>query len=414
MKKGIVSVLLVVFTVLLPATTGAQEWTQWRGAQRNGSVSNFVAPATWPKTLTQKWRTVVGGSYSSPVVADSRIYVHTRRDEQEVVSALDLKSGKIVWSQGYNAPFAKNQYAVKMGKGPNSTPLLHAGYLYTLGTTAILSCFEAKTGTLKWQKDYSKSIDTSKLFCGTAMSPIVEHGAVIVHVGDDRKGWVVAFDIATGKEKWQWEGDGPGYASPIAIEIGGARHIVTLTDKSVVGIEAATGKLLWKFPHPDEWNENIITPILYRDSLIVSGVRQGTRAIKVTKDAAQGNWAATQLWHNPKVAMYMSSPVLDGDHLYGLSSLRKGQFFCLDARTGETVWATEGREATNAALLSAKGVLFMLTDDAELIVAGKSVKGFEQLARYTVADSPTWSHPVILGKQILVKDETNLTLWSVD
>ena len=112
--------------------------------------------------------------------------------------------------------------------------------------------------------------------------------------------------------------------------------------------------------------------------------------------------------------MYMSSPVLDGDYLYGLSAKKKGQFFCLDAKTGKTVWATTGREGQNAAVLSAgKSVLF-LTADASLIVVNKSATGFEQVARYTVADNPTWSHPVLLGKQILIKDSSNLSLWSFE
>jgi hypothetical protein len=100
--------------------------------------------------------------------------------------------------------------------------------------------------------------------------------------------------------------------------------------------------------------------------------------------------------------------------LYGLSALRKGQFFCLDVRTGAALWTTEGREATNAALLHTKNYYFLLTDDAELIVAAKSVKGFEQVAKYTVADQPTWSFPILLDKQILIKDESHLTLWSIE
>lgn len=393
-------------------TAVAQEWNQWRGANRNALVSNFSAPANWPKSLTQKWKVPVGASYSSPVVWQNRVYMHTRRDEQEVVSCMDLQTGKALWSQTYDAPFAKNQYARQMGKGPYSTPVLHAGRLYTLGVTAILSCFDGKTGALKWRKDYSQSVDTSKLFCGTAMSPVIEKGSVIVHVGDDRKGWVIAFDAASGKELWKWEGDGPGYASPIIVELEGARQFVTLTDKSLVSLAADSGKLLWKFPHPDEWNENIITPVLYQNSLIISGVRQGTRAIKVTR--AGGQWQASMLWHNAKVAMYMSSPVLDGDYLYGLSALRKGQYFCLDVRSGATLWTTEGREATNAAFLHTKNFLFLLTDNAELIVAAKSVKGFEALARYTVADSPTWSVPVLLGNQLLTKSEGHMILWSFE
>ncbi len=399
--------------VFLQATGGnAQQWPQWRGAQRDGVASNFAPPTIWPQSLTQKWKVPVGGGYASPVVAGARIYLHTRRAEEESVSCLDLQTGKALWMKSYAAPFGKNQYAVKMGKGPNSTPLLYEGKLYTLGVTAILSCFDAKTGALKWRKDFSPYVDTSKLFCGTAMSPVAERGAVIVHVGDDRKGWIIAFDAQSGKERWRWEGDGPGYASPLVVELEGVRQLVTLTDKSVVGLAADSGNLLWKFPHPDEWNENIVTPVLYGKQIIVSGVRQGTRALTITRN--QNLWSAAARWHNPKVTLYMSSPILDGDYLYGLSSQRKGQFFCLDARTGEVVWTTDGRAAANAALVDARIVFFALTNDAELIVASKSREGFLPLTKYTVADSPTWAYPIIWGKHILIKDEENLILWAVE
>ena len=406
--------LAVLFCVcaMSAQSASAQEWGQWRGPNRDGVAGSFRAPATWPKTLTLKWKAAVGGGYSSPVLAGERVYIHSRQEEDEVVQCLDLKTGKSVWQASYPAPFAKNQYAVKMGKGPNSTPALYRDRLYTLGVTAVLSCFDAKTGALKWRKDYSKQIDTSKLFCGTAMSPVIENGMVITHVGDDRKGWVIAYDAETGQERWKWEGDGPGYASPIVAEIEGTRQVVTLTDKSVIALAVDSGKLLWKLPFPDEWNENIVTPILHQKTLIVSGVRQGTRALKVTK--AGQEWAVKELWHNPKIAMYMSSPVLDGDYLYGLSHLRKGQFFCLDARTGEVRWATEGREGANAAVLSAGNYLLFLTDDADLIVANRSAKGFEAVAKYQTADSPTWAHPVLWGRQILIKDDSSLSLWSVE
>lgn len=406
------AILILVILLTTFSVANAQDWTQWRGPNRDGRITAFSPPSAWPKSLTRKWKIEVGGGYSSPVVSGSNIYLHTRRNEDEIVSSIDLNTGKIIWSKNYNAAFNNNQYAVKMGKGPNSTPVIYSGKLYTLGVTAILSCFDAKTGALKWRKDFSKGIDTSKLFCGTAMSPVIDNGILVVHVGDDRKGWVIGFDAETGSERWRWEGDGPGYASPVIAEFEGTRQFITLTDKSVISVEVSSGKLLWRFPFPDEWNENIITPVRYGNTLIVSGVRQGTRSISITRAGDQ--WQIKEVWHNPKVAMYMSSPVLDGDYLYGLSNLRKGQFFCLDARTGEVLWTTEGREGANASLLDAKNVLFMLTSDAELIIASKSAKGFEQRARYTVADTPTWAHPVVIGKQILIKDEANLTLWNIE
>lgn len=412
-KRRLFIPALLGAALIFSLTVAAQDWTQWRGAQRDGAVSGFAAPSVWPKALTLKWKMPAGSGFSSPLVAQNRVYLHTRDEEKglEIVTCLNLNDGKTVWQENYPATFAKNQYAVKMGKGPNSTPVLHDGKLYTLGVTAILSSFDAKSGKLLWRKDYSQQVDTSKLFCGTAMSPVVEQGAIIVHVGDDRKGSLIAFDVKSGAERWRWDGDGPGYASPIVITFGGTKQLITQTDKSVVGVAVADGKLLWKMPFPDEWNENIVTPVVYQDLLILSGVRRGTLAVKVTQK--NGQWATEPAWQNKGVAMYMNSPVLIDHLLFGLSHLRKGQFFCLDARTGATLWTTEGRAGENAAILKSGELLFLLTNDGSLVVAQKSEQKLEPVAKYQVTDSPTWSHPVMFGKHILVKDAAHLILWSL-
>ncbi|HKQ79922.1 MAG TPA: PQQ-binding-like beta-propeller repeat protein [Blastocatellia bacterium] len=404
---------LIALTMVIAAqVASAQDWTQWRGPNRDGVVKDFVAPAAWPEKLKLIWRTEVGSGYSSPVVSKDRAWIHTRKGEEEVISCLDLKTGKLVWSKSHPVAFTKNQYAKEMGKGPYSTPALYDGKLYTLGVTSILSCFDANTGELKWSKDFGAP-DTSKLFCGTSFSPVIDQGALIIYIGDDLKGGsMFAFDPATGKEKWKWTGEGPGYSSPIVVELEGARQIVTMTDKSVISIDSKTGKLLWRLPWPDEWSENIVTPVLYKNTLIFSGVRKGTTAVQVAKNGAE--WAPKQVWHNPEIAMYMNSPVLEGDHLFGMSSKRKGQYFCLEAATGKVLWTTEGREGFNAAILNVKDALLILTNDANLIVAKKSAKGFEQVAKYSVADSATYAHPVVMGKSVLVKDDASIALLAFE
>jgi outer membrane protein assembly factor BamB len=392
------------------ADVGAQ-WPQWRGPNRDGVVPAASVPSAWPANVTMKWKQPVGEGYSSPVVDGGRVFVHSRRDPDEIVTALDLATGKPAWTDTYAAPFAKNQYAKQMAKGPFSSPLVSGRRLFTFGVTAVLSAYDAATGKLLWRKDWSKEIDTSKLFTGTAMSPIVYGGMLIVHVGDDGEGAFRALDPATGTERWSLSGHGPGYASPIVTTIAGVGHLVTMTDKAIVGIDPTAGKLLWQVPFPDEWNENIVTPVVAGDVLVVSGTRKGTRGYRLEKSGS--GWAAKQVWQNAELPMYMSSPIADGSFVYGLSSRRKGQLFCLDAKTGVAKWTTEGRAASNAALVSAGPNLVILSTDGDLIVVRRSPDRFEELRRYKVAQGQTWSHPILLGNQIVIRDADSVSLWTL-
>ncbi len=285
-----------------------------------------------------------------------------------------------------------------------------------LGINAVVSCFDAATGEVKWQKDFGKP-DTSKMFCGTSASPVIDGGNVIVYTGDDIRGGVmVALNALTGKEQWRWTGEGPGYASPIIATFEGVRQVVTMTDKSVIGIAAKDGQLLWRMAWPDEWNENIVTPVVFKangkDALLLSGVRKGTVALQVNK--AGDKWETKELWSNKELTMYMNSPVLSGDHFFGMTNKRKGSLFCAETATGKILWSTEGREGANASILHTKDLLFVLNNDAGLIVAKKSTTGFEQVAKYSVADSTTYAHPVIWGKSILIKDDASIALWTLE
>jgi outer membrane protein assembly factor BamB len=391
----------------LALTASAQDWTQWRGGARDGTVTAKNAPASWPKSLQKVWRVEIGEGYSSPVVAGGRAFVHSRRDPEELVTAVNLSDGKVVWQQKYPAPFQKNQYAVKMAKGPNATPLVAGARLFTLGTTGVVTAWDTTTGRRLWMKDYSKTVDTSKLFCGTAASPLLVGGLLVVQVGSDvHGGQILALDPATGEGRWEWRGVGPGYASPVVFDVAGSRQIATMTNSSVVGLDAKTGKELWSVPFPDEWHENITTPVWTGTHLVVSGTRQGTHAYTLKSEA--GKWHAAQAWKNADVTMYMSSPVHGDGLLYGHSAKRKGQFVALDAKTGAVRWITEGREGEHASVLLTPRHLLYLTNGADLIVARRATAAFETEQRYDVADAETYAVPVLLGTDLYVRDATGL------
>lgn len=385
---------------------GGRDYTQWRGPNRDGAVASFTRPRSWPEKLTLKWKVDVGAGYATPIVAGNRVYSFSRRDGDEVMMALDADAGKTVWQTGYPAPYKMNPATKSHGQGPKSTPLLYEGKLYTLGIGGVVTCFNAASGEVVWQKP-APPVDP---LYGTAMSPVADRGRVIFHVGGHNQGALTAFDAKTGDVAWSWSGDGPAYGSPIIVERDGTRQVVTLTQQNIVVLDADSGQLLFQHPWGNRFSNNSITPVVYRDMIIVSGYELGTLALRLVR--RNEKWEADTLWHTQDVSMYMSNPVVVGDTLYGLSQKAKGQFFALDVKTGKVSWRGQPREADNTAIAKAGDLLFLLNDDAELLVAASNPAGIEPLRRYTVADSATWAQPAISGNRVFVKDVSALALWT--
>jgi outer membrane protein assembly factor BamB len=409
-------VLLFVIFVSITNCASAQDWSQWRGPARDGAATGFVAPKVWPEQLKLKWKMPVGEGHSSPVVSGNRVYQLARVGDREFVTCLELETGKLVWQDSYDVAYkmslATSVIVGKHKQGPRSTPVVMNGKLYTLGVGGVISCYDAGAGKLCWRKEFSGQYKNTAPEFGASMSPMIDRGLLLVHTGGEDQGAFTAFDAETGNVKWSWAGDGPGYSSPVVGEFVGKRHIVTQSQQHVIGLWADNGGLLWQMPFTTEYEQNSVTPLVYKDTVILSGINKGVFAVR---PAWRNNrWEVDQVWKNDEVAMYMNSPVLKGNLLFGMSHKQKGQFFCLDAATGKTLWLGAGRQGENAALIVAGDVIFMLTNEAELIAARVSGKGFEQLKRWHVADSETWAHPVIVGNRILVKDMRSLAMWSLE
>jgi outer membrane protein assembly factor BamB len=392
--------------------TQAEDWPQWRGPHRDGVVSATAAPGVWPEHLKRRWKVTVGEGHSSPILAVGRIFVFSRQQDKETASSIDPESGKIVWQQSYAAPYTMNPAAERHGPGPKSTPVIADGRLYTLGISGVLTCWDAATGAVRWRKEFSKQYGQTSPLYGTAMSPVVDRGLVIAHVGGHDDGALTAFDAGSGEVRWRWTGDGPAYASPIVVELGGVRQVVTETQNNIASVSVANGNLLWEIPFTTEYVQNIPTPLLDHDLLIFSGLSKGIIGIRAAQKG--GKWPGETVWHNTDLSIYMSSPVTEGDMLFGFSQYKKGQFFCADARTGTTRWTSPPRQGDNAAVLISGEHLILLKDDGELIIARATANAFEPLRRYRVADSPTWAHPLVLRNGVVIKDATTLSLWTVD
>jgi len=397
-------------SLILMGTTlaGGQDWPQWRGANRDGKVTGFTAPQAWPEKLTEKWKVTVGTGDASPALVGDNLYVFVRQGGEEVTLCLNAGDGKELWKDKYEAQAVTGPAA--QHPGPRSSPAVAEGKVVTLGVSGILSCLDATSGKVLWRKDEFPGV-VPRFF--TSMSPLIVDGMAIAHLGGPGNGALMAFDLTTGEEKSRWAGEGPEYASPVLLTAEGTKQVVTLTEKSIVGVAVADGKLLWQLPFvPQRRAYNSATPIVDGQTVIYTGAGRGTKAIKIEK---QGDgFVAKELWSNPEVATQFNTPVLNDGLLFGLSD--GNNLFCLNAQTGQTAWTDETERGRGgfAAMVNAGSVILALPSDSELVVFKPSDQEFTEIARIKVAETPTYAHPVIVGNRIFVKDQDSVALCTIE
>ncbi len=407
-EKWLISMIAVALILISASCVFAQDWPQWRGANRDGKVTGFVVPEEWPTELTQKWKVTVGAGDATPALVGGKLYVFARQGENEVTLCLNADDGSELWRDEYAAQAVTG--APARHPGPRSSPAVTDGKVFTIGVGGVLSCLDAATGKVAWRKDPFPKV-VPMFF--TAMSPMIVDGMCIAHLGGAGNGAIIAYDLNTGDEKWRWTGEGPEYASPVLLTVDDTKQIVTLAEKGVVGVGVADGKLLWQIPFaPVQRAYNAATPIVDGQTVIFIGASRGARTAKIEK---QGDgFVAKELWSNEEVDVQFNTPVLKEGLLFGLTS--RDNLFCLNAQTGQTAWIDTAKSGKGgfAAILDAGSIMLALPSNSELIAFAPSDKEYTELARIKVAEAATYAHPVIAGNRIYVRDEQTLAMWMIE
>ncbi len=413
----------VVLAALI-AFARADDWPQFQGPNRDGVWNETGVMQTFPaEGLKPEWRTQAGHGLSSPVVAAGRVYLVDAefRDgkARENVRCLDGKTGMALWTHTSDVAYPEWALDPANNSGPNATPVVRDGKIYSLGQMGDLLCLDAATGAVRWHRNLMADFGT-KEFTGTTPSPLIEGSLLIVALGAAEKGaCVVAFDKETGSEAWRALADPWTYSSPNVITAGGERQLIVWTPKSVVSLNPASGAVRWREEYDTTNLYGVAPAIVDTDLLLLSGLMFQLNAAKP---------AAAVLWPEHKsgakaVLSTTSIPALFGGHVY--SGKSNGRLVCLDARTGKQVWETDkvtgkGQGAT-IHITRNGGTALLFTEQGNLIRARLSASGYEEISRVHLVEPAhlfagrklVWPPPAYADGRIFIHNGAELVCFSI-
>ena len=399
----------------LPLETRAADWPQWRGPQRNGISAETGLLSEWPKEGPKLvWQVKdIDSGYSTPSVVGDRLYLLSNQGlDNEFVQMLDAKGGKRIWSQRIGKvgnPDQQPNYPAA-----RSTPTVDGEWVYAFGSDGDLACLERATGKVRWQKNVRKDYGGQSGIWAYSESPLVDGEAVICTPGGP-DATMLALNKNTGELIWKCAvagGEQAAYTSALVIEAGGVRQYVQMLQKGLVGVEAKTGKLLWRYDRTAKGSPAVIpTPVVDGDFIYSAAGRSGGGGVRLKVNG--GTFETEQLYFSPKLPTSVGGVLKVGEYLYGTSA---GALLCLEFKTGNVKW--DDRSIGAAALCYADGRLYLHGENGEVALLEATPEAYREKGRFKPVDQPdrgsskAWAYPIIADGRLYIRDLG--TLWCYD
>jgi outer membrane protein assembly factor BamB len=413
MKNSAYFALLV--TGLFASNLQADDWPQWRGPQRNGISKETGLLKQWPKEGPKLlWqRKDLGSGYSTPSVIGDRLYLISNQGmDNESLHALSVKDGKEIWATrlGKVGPNEGPQYP-----GSRSTPTIDGQSLYTLGSDGDLVCAETSSGKIRWQKNFRSDFGGKPGKWAYSESPLVDGDAVVCTPGGS-SATLVALNKKNGDLIWKGAvagGDEAAYASIIVSEAGGVKQYVQFLEKGVVGVDAKTGKFLWRYDKTAQGSPaNIPTPVADKDYVYTATGRGGGGLIKLKAEG--GKFEVEQIYFTPKLPTAIGGAVKLGEYFYGTT----GQgLLCAEFLTANVKW--QERAVGAGSLLYADGYLYVHGENGDVALVEASPDSYREKGRFTPLEQPdrgrskAWAYPVVANGRLYIRDWTSLWCYDV-
>lgn len=413
-KRLLISLVAAVGIAALAAV--AADWPQWRGPQRNGISTETGLLGVWPKEGPKLlWQLKdIGEGYSAPAVIGSRLYLLSNRGlDNEFVQALSVQDGKPVWTTRIGKvgnPDQKPSYPMA-----RSTPTVDGNLLYALGSDGDLACLETSTGKVRWQKNVRQEFGGQPGIWAYSESPLID-GDVLVITPGGSQATLVALNKTNGLVIWKCVvpgGDAAGYASAIVVQAAGRKQYVQFLDKGVVGVDAKTGRFLWRYAEPGKGPANMPTPIARDGYVYAAAGRVGGGLVRL--EPKPEGVAAEQVYYTRGLPHSLGGAVLLGEYLYGTSSegLVAAEFL-----TGKVKWQSES--IGSGSVVYADGRLYLHGENGDVVLIEATPEGYREKGRFTPPGQPkhrdamekAWTYPVVANGRLYIRDLG--TLWCYD
>ena len=406
---AIVVGLAVQASVLLGADASrGPSWPEFHGLGRTNISTETGLLKKWPDGGPPLvWRfSECGRGYSGVSIADGMIFTAGDFDEIEMILALDM-NGKLVWKA------ANGEAWLRASPGSRTTPTYNDGAVYQMSPKGRLAAFEAQTGRPLWAVDLKSKFDAQYGIWALAENVIVEGNKVLCMPGGP-KGRVVALDKKTGETIWANTEiqDSAAYCSPAIVTHGGVRQLITMTQKSVVGVDVEKGKLLWTFPFVPTSPQNALTPV-YEDGyvFVACGHWSGGTVFKISPDSS----SVEAVWYRKDLDNCHGGAILVDGKLFGCGCRQGGkQFYCVDFRTGRSLQID--KTLVKVGITSAEGMLYCLNHQGMMSLLKITPTGFDIVSQFSLGKRPAntyLAHPVICDGRLYLRHEQHLSVYDI-
>ena len=395
--------------MILSCTAQNDNASQWRGPDREGIFYETGLLNSWPQNGPELlWSFEgLGAGHSSPGIGNNRIFINGMPDTTGVLYCFDL-NGNLLWQKEYGEEWHVNY------TGTRSTPLVVNDLVYLVSGMGEVFCFKAENGNLVWSVDMLKKFEGINIQWGITESVLIDGDNLICNPGGVEFN-VVALNRFTGETIWTSKGHGEpsAYCSPVLVEHHKTRLVVTMTQTSVIGMDADTGELYWRV---DQFQTNKIhanTPvyengIIYCSSTSSKEGNSGLLALKLSDDGKK----VEQLWRNEEFKNLMGGIVLIDGTIYG-SAYRTKSWYSVNAATGdEKIIASD---FSNGVIIYADRLFYCYSEDGQVALVKMTPDTFEIISKFNVplGTDQHWAHPVIHNKRMYIRHGNALMVYNI-